>query len=136
MLILHASAVALAGRGVVILGPSGSGKSALALELMARGAVLISDDRTVIAREGDRVFASAPSTLRGVIEARGVGILNADTTEAELVLAVDLGQRETERLPQLRHSFVHGLPLPLVLGQDGPHLPAAILQYLKAGRHS
>ena len=135
-MILHGTAVALDGRGVLITGPSGSGKSALALQLMAFGAQLIADDQVVIRREGDQVFASAPDAIRGLIEARFVGILRADPCEAALILSVDLGQREADRMPQIRHSFVLGLPLPLVLGQDGPHLPASILQYLKAGRQS
>lgn len=135
-MIVHGTAVALSGRGVLITGPSGAGKSALALQLMAFGAQLVADDRVMILREGESLIASAPDAIRGLIEARGVGILSADPCTARLVLAVDLSQIEDTRLPPMRHSFVHGLPLPLVLGQDAPHLPAAILQYLKAGRHS
>lgn len=132
-MIVHGTSVALDGRGVLITGPSGSGKTTLALQLMAFGAVLVSDDRTVIRREGERLIASSPDAIRGLIEARGIGILRAGACDATLVLAVDLGQREVERMPPPRHSFVHGLPLPLVLGQDGSHFAAAILQYLKAG---
>ncbi|MDB6454601.1 HPr kinase/phosphorylase [Falsirhodobacter sp. 20TX0035] len=132
-MILHASSVAWQGRGVLILGPSGSGKSTLALELMAHGAVLIADDRTEV---GPDLTARAPAALAGLIEARGVGLLRADHAPARLVLAVDLGQPEPDRLPQMRHSLVHDMRLPLVLGQGRGHLAYAILQYLKGGRQA
>ncbi|MFZ5750727.1 MAG: HPr kinase/phosphorylase [Pseudomonadota bacterium] len=132
---LHAGCVAFEGRGILILGPSGSGKSALALDLMALGCRLVSDDRTdLVARDG-RLFASAPAILRGVIEARGIGLLRADPVDrAEVALAVDLGQTETERLPPRRHICVCGVDLPLLLGPSSPHFPAAVLQYLRGGR--
>jgi len=76
---LHASCVALQDKGLLILGPSGSGKSALALQLMALGAVLVADDYTDLVRCDDRVIARCPAALRGLIEARGIGILRADT---------------------------------------------------------
>ncbi|WP_435166151.1 HPr kinase/phosphorylase [Falsirhodobacter sp. 1013] len=132
-MILHASAVAWQGRGVLILGPSGSGKSMLALELMGLGAVLIADDRTEIDPD---LTARAPTAIAGLIEARGVGLLRADHAPARLVLAVDLGRPEPERLPQIRHTLVHDMRLPLVLGQGQGHLACAILQYLKGGRQA
>lgn len=132
-MILHASSVAWQGRGVLILGPSGSGKSTLALELMALGAVLIADDRTDIDAD---LTARAPAAIAGLIEARGVGLLRADHAPARLVLAVDLGQPEPERLPQIRHTLVHDMRLPLVLGQGQGHLAYTILQYLKGGRQA
>ena len=64
---LHGSAVALEGRGLLILGASGTGKSALALRMMAHGARLVADDRVVLARRGDALIASAPPALRGTI---------------------------------------------------------------------
>ncbi|WP_331459605.1 HPr kinase/phosphorylase [Paracoccus liaowanqingii] len=73
MMQLHATTVALEGRGLVILGPSGSGKSGLALELMAVGAVLVADDRTDLRLQQGRLIAQAPPALSGRIEARGWG---------------------------------------------------------------
>jgi HPr kinase/phosphorylase len=131
---LHATAVAFDGKGVLITGRSGSGKSSLALQLMAIGFTLIADDQTDVTRQADRLWASAPPAIKGMIEARGVGILHADATEAEIVLAIDLDQVERDRLPH-RHSLTClGLTLPCLHSVDTATWPAAILQYLKAGR--
>lgn len=121
--------------GVAIIGPSGSGKSSLGLELMAVGALLIADDRAELRREGDRIIASAPPQISGMIEARGIGILRADTQdEADLALVVDLGAKEVARLPPSRTYNLMGIELPLVLGPYRPHLYAALRQYLLAGK--
>lgn len=133
--ILHASCVSLDGKGVLILGRSGSGKSALALALMAFGARLVSDDRTVLHGEGEAVVASAPATLSGLIEARGLGILRADPdVSAIVVVAVDLDRPETERLPPHRHLALLGREVALVHGHGIASLPAMLLQYLRGGR--
>lgn len=134
-LILHATTVAVEGRGLVILGPSGSGKSGLALQLMALGAVLVADDQTILHRRESRLIATCPPTIRGRIEARGLGILAAKTIdEAELLLAVDLGVAEIERLPPSRQVEWLGLPIALVHAAQSAHFPAAIMQYLACGR--
>jgi len=134
-LTIHATTVARAGRGLVILGPSGSGKSGLALQLMAMGAVLVADDQTILRRREDLLFASCPPAIHGRIEARGVGILAAGAIdEAVVCLAVDLGVAETERLPPLRYVEWLGVPIALVHHLQSPHFPAAILHYLASGR--
>lgn len=134
---LHASCVALAGRGVLIIGASGSGKSGLALQLMALGAQLVSDDGTVLRVQDGVPVASAPDSIRGMIEARGVGLLAADTcAAAPVVLVVDLDQTETDRLPPDRKTQLLGQEVPVVHNSVFPHFPAAILQYLKGGRRA
>lgn len=72
---VHASAVSIGGRAVLIAGRPGSGKSDLALRLIDRGAVLVSDDYTIVTRSGRRLLASAPETIRGRIEIRGIGLV-------------------------------------------------------------
>lgn len=132
---IHASCVAMSGRGLLILGPSGSGKSLLALSLMAAGADLVADDRTLIRRDGGRLIADAPDEIRGRIEARGVGILAADVAgPAEIMLAVDLGRTEVERLPHRRRHELLGVEIPLVFGPYQPHLAVMLRQYLLKGR--
>ncbi len=133
--ILHASCVALNGRAVLILGRSGAGKSGLALELMGLGAALVADDRVRLSRAGDTILAAAPEAIAGRIEARFVGILNAEAVdEAALALIVDLDQTETDRLPPRRSKKMLGISFPLLHNVETKHFPAAILQYLKAGR--
>lgn len=134
-MILHASCVAVQDHGLLILGASGAGKSALALSLMAFGADMVSDDRTEIWSEHDRLFARPVATIKGLIEARGVGILRAPCLNcAEITLVVDLGQTETERLPPFRNVTLLGLQLPLVLNAAHDHFHASILCYLKGSR--
>ncbi len=69
--ILHATAVAWRGRAVLILGRSGSGKSALALQLMALGCTLVADDGVELAVQEGALVARPPEKIRGMIEARG-----------------------------------------------------------------
>lgn len=131
---VHATCVALDGRAVLILGKSGAGKSALGLLLMAFGATLVADDR-VILTASDGLVATAPTAISGMIEARGVGLLNAKATpHARVVLAVDLDQSEPERLPAPRAISILDNIIPLQHGIEGLHLAASIMQYLRAGR--
>ena len=112
---LHASTVASEGRAVVITGHSGSGKSDLALRLLDRGFVLVSDDQTIVKRQGDRLIASCPQTIAGKLEIRGVGVVDMDyETEVPVALLVELTS-EVQRLPDdSRERPILGLPIPLV----------------------
>ena len=133
--ILHASCVTDGVFAVLIVGPSGSGKSALALELMSRGATLVADDRTIVELSEAGVRASCPKAIRGKIEARGVGILAADSAAfGHVRLVVDMGASETERLPPVRTFTLLGEDIPLLHNPVHGHFAAAVLQYLKAGR--
>lgn len=135
--VLHASCVALEHNAVLILGPSGSGKSALALQLMALGALLVSDDKTHVQVTESGLLATAPSSIQGLIEARGVGVLAAMVCPAARVqLVIDLAVEEHERLPQKRDYYLLGHSLPLLHNVSAAYFPAAILQYLKGGRYA
>ncbi|WP_138934627.1 HPr kinase/phosphorylase [Roseovarius arcticus] len=135
--VLHATSIEIDGRGVLIRGASGSGKSSLGLQLMALGGVLIADDRTRASLDGGDVFLDAPDTIRGQIEARGVGILNSPTAgPTPAALIVDMDGPVADRLPLWEEGVLLGRALPLVRGNDAAHLPAAILFYVKYGRRA
>ncbi|KEO53188.1 HPr kinase/phosphorylase [Thioclava indica] len=133
---IHASVVALGSqRGALIKGASGSGKSLLALRLMAYGAQLVADDRVDLCVEAGQLIATAPPQITGRIEAREVGLLHAEPLpRARIILCVNLDEIETQRLPEQRKDRVLGVELPLVLRVQHGHLDVAILQWLKGGR--
>ena len=102
---LHATTIALwcagAWRGVLLRGPSGTGKSGLALKAREAGWRLVADDRTVAWASGGRLFCAAPAPLEGLVEARGVG----DLTD---------GPEGVERMPEPQTVELAGVRLPLV----------------------
>ena len=113
--IVHASGVAIDGRAVLIGGLSGTGKSDLALRLIDRGAVLISDDYCDVRRSEGQVRASAPATILGKIEMRGVGIVEMATIQqVPIALFVDL-DRPPERMPEPGETrSVAGVAVPVL----------------------
>ena len=112
---IHATCVAYEGRAVLILGPSGSGKSDLALRLFDRGFSLVSDDQTIVHKDRHRLVASAPATIKGRMEVRGLGIVEVEAApDSEIALAVEL-TAEVPRMPEawLERKFL-GIAVPLV----------------------
>jgi serine kinase of HPr protein (carbohydrate metabolism regulator) len=112
---VHASTVAIDGRAVLITGPSGAGKSDLALRLLDRGFTLVSDDQTIVKRDGNRLLASAPPNIAGKLEIRGIGIVDMERVEnVPVALIVELTS-EIQRLPDdSRERPILGVNLPLI----------------------
>jgi serine kinase of HPr protein (carbohydrate metabolism regulator) len=112
---LHASTVASDGRAVIITGPSGSGKSDLTLRLLDRGFTLVSDDQTIVKKDGSRVIASAPPTIAGKLEIRGIGIVEMERTDnVPVALIVEL-RSDIQRMPDdSRERPILGVNVPLI----------------------
>ncbi len=116
MTTVHATCVAIDGKGVLLRGASASGKSDLALRLIDSGARLVADDLVALraSEEGRQVIASLPDGvphLRGVLEVRGLGLLNMPCKdEAPLRLSVDL-EAHQERLPERRTVTLVGVDI-------------------------
>ncbi|MDP1026332.1 HPr kinase/phosphatase C-terminal domain-containing protein [Sphingomonas sp. KR1UV-12] len=111
---LHATTIAIDGQGVLIEGPSGAGKSDLALRLIDRGAQLVSDDYTEVQRSGDALVATAPATIMGRMEVRGIGIvdmLGAGPTPVALIVELS---GEVPRLPEPRYRDIDGVTIAAV----------------------
>lgn len=119
---IHATTVAIRGRGVLILGESGAGKSDLALRLIDRGARLVADDYTLLSSEAGALVASAPSTIAGRMEIRGIGIVTMPSDDrATIALAVRIGTEE--RMPEPATLDVAGVAIPRVT--IDPRAPSA-----------
>lgn len=116
---VHATTVARFGaggwRGVMLTGPSGAGKSDLALRLIGAGWRLVSDDYSDVWRSGEVVYATAPATIVGRIEARGLGVIPCSPRWiARIVLVVACRQETVERMPEPAQEPVAGLALPSI----------------------
>jgi len=109
---IHATCVSIGGKGVLIAGKSGSGKSDLALRLIDAGAMLVSDDRTVLSLLDGALMASPPPQIAGMIEVRGLGILRVPyDSSVNVTLHVRLVDEteKPERLPEEENIVLMGL---------------------------
>ena len=103
---IHATCLAIDGHGVLLRGPSGSGKSDLALRLIDAGALLVADDRVDLTRAADTLTATTPTALSGLIEVRGMGIIRmaheqTATEVSPVACVIDLvAVEDVERLPE------------------------------------
>ena len=121
--------------GVLLLGESGAGKSEVALRLIAMGARLVADDRTDLFLEKGKLFGRAPKTISGLLEIRGVGILNMPSApRARIIVAVNLlGTEEPPRLPSRQYykpampGLIRAAPIPLFSMSAGISAPEKIL---------
>ncbi len=134
--LVHGSSVAVATtsgwQGALILGRSGAGKSELAMEMIGLGARLVADDQTRLIAANGAVLLEAPNTIAGLIEIRGMGLLQVDyVAQARLRLVVDLDQAETERLPPARQREIMRHAIPLLRRCSSRAFAAGLMQYLR-----
>lgn len=113
---IHATAVAIEQQGILIRGPSGSGKSDLALRLIDGGAVLVGDDQIELSREHENLIARCPKTIIGKLEVRGLGVVSVPYIErSKIALVVDLmSPDDIARMPARRTIELCGCPVDVV----------------------
>ncbi len=149
----HGTCVAMKSRGLLIIGQSGSGKSAVALALLGLGCDLVCDDCVCLSVEKgmekseqtDMIIATPPVTAKPMIEARGIGLLNAPlipltplTAKTRLIAVVDMDSASETRLPAREYATLQNgeqtARIDLIRGANQPNLHFALLQYLIHGR--
>jgi len=132
---VHATTIAINGEGVLIRGPAGSGKSDLGLRLIDAGAALVADDYSKLEKIDETVFVSPPEPISGMMEIRGVGVVQMGTFgAAPLALIVDLVRHELiERLPEHHTEEIMGIDIPVVeLDPFEPSATAKVRTALRA----
>ena len=126
-LIMHATCVDINGSGVLIVGRSGSGKSSLAINLLALGSKLVADDQCELVKKNNRFRVSKPASLPKSIEIRGIGLVSVPTiVETSLDWVVNMDEAETERMPDLRFTEIGGYRVPTVFGKNMDELAPRI----------
>ncbi len=129
------TAVARNGRAALIRGASGSGKSMLALQLIALGGELVADDAVRLRLRDGAVLLDCPESIKGMIEARGVGLLSVQPAgQAKLAFVVDLDETAPTRLPEPATAYVLGEAFPLIRGKGHPALAAVVWLLLGGGQ--
>jgi len=132
---LHGTAVSRNGHAALLLGRPGAGKSHLALQLLAYGADLVADDAVELTRSSDKIILSCAPNIKGMIEARGVGLLTVNSVDkATLAIVVDLDKTADTRLPALEMHSILGEHFPLIRGKGNPSLGAIVWCLLGGGQ--
>jgi len=143
---VHASAVLVGARAVLVRGPSGAGKSRLTLDLIQAGrtgslpfARLVADDRVHLEAIGGRLLARPAEALAGLLEVRGAGIVRLAHEPCAVVgLLVDLAAADTERLPrtETRETEVAGIKLPRLAVADGVAALPLVLSLITSSKNN
>lgn len=126
---LHSTSVDIQGKGVLIFGKPGIGKSSLALQLIDRGAILIADDQTLLSYDKENLVLQPPETLRGMMEVRGLALCSFPFQQrSHLQLCVEICEKgEVERLPEVLFKEYYRIKVPLLkLEKDDPLGPIKV----------
>ena len=136
MKLLHGTAVAIRGNGVLLTGPTGSGKSDMAFRLMALGTPLVADDQIILWASGGQLFGRSPDTTAGLMEVRGVGIEAMPYVRyARICLQVELLKaKAVKRMPDQSETEIDGVQIQyLRLPSFDPSTPLKVKAALKKG---
>lgn len=132
--LVNGTAVAWRGEGILILGPTGSGKSDLTLRLIDSGALLVADDVVEMKREGERLLLSfppeGPAELKGRMEVKGLGIMSVPAAPPEVPLSLvvrSTPRQDVELIPESMVSEWLGLQITTIgIGLPEPSAPAKV----------
>ena len=130
----QATCVAVAGRGLLLEGPPGAGKSGLALALIDRGAALVGDDGVALERRGDALWALPPPNTRDLIEVRNLGLLRFSALEAPVALRLVLDPDAPRYVEVAEPGEIEGVAIPW-LAFDPRIAPAAFRAELALAAH-
>jgi HPr kinase/phosphorylase len=143
---IHASAVLIGAKAVLIRGPSGSGKSRLAWDLLQNAelgalpfARLVIDDRAIVEAHNGRLLVRPAPALAGIIEIHGLGIRRLPYEPVAAVgLVVDLAAEDADRIPpaSAENASISGVivpRLPIAAGMEALPMVLAILRTIPAG---
>ena len=130
----NVTAVAIDGRGLLIAGEAGAGKSSLALALIDRGATLIGDDGIVIEDESGHPVAQPPKTTRGLLEVRNVGLVDFPTSDAPIALVLQLTTLAPRYPMELATTTLGGVGIPVLLFRPGDATQALRAEFA-LGKH-
>ena len=115
---IHATCISYQDNGILLIGPSGSGKSDVALQMiMNKHALLVADDRTDIEEKDGRLIASCPEAISGMMEVRGLGLCHFDTLPSvALTLVVHLVSEKAAiaRFPKAENIEILGVRIPKI----------------------
>ncbi len=113
---IHASCINFKKKGILLLGDSGAGKSEMCLRLIfEHGAVLVADDRVDIVIKQQKIYASAPQILEGLLEVRGIGIIKLKyCRRSKIDMVVKLTNQKIERLPEKEFYVFEGIKIPQI----------------------
>ena len=126
-LIMHATCVDINGSGVLIVGRSGSGKSSLAINLLALGSKLVADDQCKLVKKNNSFCIFKPASLPNSIEIRGIGLVSVPmVVETSLDWVVNMDEAEKERMPDLRFTEIDGYKIPTIFGKNMDNLASRI----------
>ena len=115
------------GSGVLIVGSSGSGKSSLAINLLALGSKLVADDQCELVKKNNRFSVSKPASLPNSIEIRGIGLVSVPmVVETSLDWVVNMDEAETQRMPDLQFTEIDGYRIPTIFGKNIDDLASRI----------
>ncbi|WP_417810477.1 HPr kinase/phosphorylase [Thalassospira alkalitolerans] len=113
---IHANCVALGPHAILLRGPSGSGKSNLALRLIRAGGRLVSDDRTDLSAQDGKLIATSPALIARLCEVRGIGIVRGlayqGAGDVRVIFDLVADPAEIERMPDPQSEAFCGISIP------------------------